>query len=129
MRRTVLIAAAAAVGGYLLASVAAYGLTERNIWNIYGQQFQLGYVVGYLEAVTLYQRHDRRAMIPTGGGKNFDRWVRDVNAYLADPANEKRSVPDAMGYVGNKIRDQWAQDWMRRSGQLPSPSASPSPEQ
>jgi len=127
MRKTTLLAvAAAAIGGFCLASVTAFGVTQFNIWQTNGEQFQLGYIVGYLDAVTLSQRKDRRAMLPTGGGKNFDRWLREVNAYFADPANAKRSVPDAMGFVGTKIRNEWMEDWARRTRQArPSPSPSP----
>jgi hypothetical protein len=126
MRKTTLLAVAAAIGGFCLASVTAFGVTQYNIWKTYGEQFQLGYVIGYLDAVRLSQQKDRRALVPTGGGKNYDRWVREVNEYFADPANAKRSVPDAMGFVGTKIRNEWMQQWANRVRQArPSPSPSP----
>ena len=128
MRKTTLLAVvAAAIGGFCLATVAAFAATQYNIWKTNGEQFQLGYVVGYLDAVRLSQLKDRRVQLPTAGGKNvFDRYLREVNAYFADPANAKRSVPDAMAFVGLKIRNEWLQDWARKTQQAkPSPSASP----
>jgi hypothetical protein len=128
MRRTLLIALAAACGGFLLAGMTAFGATRANIWQINGPEFRQGYVVGYLEAVTLAQRKDLRVLIPVGGGKNFDRWRGEVDAYFADPANANRTVPDAMYAVGSKIRTEWLQDWARKTQQgRPSPSPSPGP--
>jgi hypothetical protein len=127
MRKTTLLAmAAAAIGGFCLASATTFGATQYNIWQTYGEEFQLGYIVGYLDAVRLSQLKDRRVMMLTSSGKtDYNRWLREVNAYFADPANTKRTVPDAMAFVGNKVRTEWLQEWTRRMEAKPSPSASP----
>jgi hypothetical protein len=117
----------AAVGGFCLAGVPALASLGYNIWNTSGEQFQLGYVIGYIDAVALAQRKDLRMQIPTGGGKNYDRWVRDVNAFYADPKNQGRQVPDAMYDVGTRIRAEWIKNWQRdkKPATLPSPSPAP----
>ena len=125
MRRIFTTAVIAAAVAVLLATTTALSNTSVNIWRLYGDRFQLGYVVGYLEAVRLTQRRDQRTLIPAGG-KNFDRWVRDINAYLDDPANGDRTVPDAMGFVGAKIRQETMDGWNKRNSRgRPSPSPSP----
>jgi hypothetical protein len=106
MRKTIIIATLAAFGGFCLANMSAFAALRYNIWQSSGERFQLGYVIGYLDAVALAGQRDPRAQIPTGVGKNFDKWVRDVNAFYADPANQDRSVPDAMYQIGSKIRDK-----------------------
>jgi len=84
-------------------------------------------VVGYLDAVRLAQRKDFRMMIPAGNDKDYMRWVRDVNTFYGKPANETRSVPDAMYEVGSAIRTQMLREWgLKRQGRpVPSPSALP----
>ena len=127
MRRTLLIALAAACGGFLIGGVTAFGATRANIWQMHGPEFHLGYVVGYLDAVVLSQRKDPRASLPMIG-KNFARWVQGVDEFFADGANADRTVPDGMYAVGSKIRAEWLQDWARRTGQIKaSPSPSPGP--
>jgi hypothetical protein len=127
MRRTVWIAFAAACGGSVVAGVGAYATTRGNIWQMNGPEFRLGYVIGYLDAVTLAQRRDQRATVPVIGKTMFDRYVKGVDAYLADPANAGRTVPDAMAAVGNKIREEWMLEWSRRTRRSPSPSPSAGP--
>ena len=115
-------------GALCLISAAAFAATQLSIWRSYGASFQLGYVVGYLEAIQLSQRKDQRVMIPVARGRTFDRWIRDVNAFFEDPANVKRSVPDAMHAVGIKIREEWMQEFARKAkprASLPSPSPGP----
>ena len=127
MRRTILVAAAAFCGGVCLATATAFGSARLNVWRAYGESFQLGYVVGYLDAVRLAQRKDKRAMLPVNNVKNYDRWVREVNQYFEDPAHAKRTVPDAMEAIGKKIRAEWMQEWAARSKRArPSPNPSPS---
>jgi hypothetical protein len=128
MRKTILVAALAAMGGFCLASATAFGSLRHNIWQSSGDKFQLGYVIGYLDAVALAQRKDIRANLPTGLGKNFDQWVVDVNAFYANPANTHRSVPDAMYEVGIKIREDLMKSWGKKRMQrppAPGPSAQP----
>ncbi|MCC6763771.1 MAG: hypothetical protein IT293_03830 [Deltaproteobacteria bacterium] len=128
MRKTVVVATLAAFGGFCLAAASSFAALRYNIWKGYGEQFQLGYVVGYLDAVSLAQRKDSRLNVPTGGGKNFDRWVADINTFYADPANQNRSVPDAMFVIGSRIRDQMLQEWgLKRQGR-PVPTRSAAPE-
>lgn len=124
--RSILTTAMVAAGAVVLVvATTALGDTGLNIWRVYGDRFQLGYVVGYLEAVRLAQRRDPRALIPAKG-KNFDRWLEDVNAYFEDPAHANSTVPDAMGFVGNQIRKEQMGAWSKRNkGVGPSPSPSP----
>jgi hypothetical protein len=128
MRRTILVAALAAFGGFCLAHGAAFAAARLNIWRAQGEKFQIGYVVGYLDALALSQRKDIRVQIPSVRGKNYDRWVREINLYFENPANAERSIPDAMYAVGTKIREEMLQEWQRRQQQAapsPSPSAAP----
>jgi hypothetical protein len=126
MRKTVAVAIVAGTLGFCLASVTAFGAARLNIWRTYGEHFQLGYVIGYLDAVLLAQRKDPRASLTVQGGKDFSRWVKGVNEYFQDPANANRAVPDAMAFVGGKIREEWLRNYAERSRQAgPSPSASP----
>lgn len=121
------VATLAAFGGFCLASATAFASLRYDVWRVSGDVFQLGYVIGYLDAVRLSQRKDFRVQVPTGNDKNFGRWVRAVNDFYADPANENRSVPDAMYQVGSTIRTQMLRDWgLKRQGRpVPSPSALP----
>lgn len=117
MRRTIVVATLAAFGGFCLAAASSYAALRFNIWKGYGYEFQLGYVVGYLDAATLAQRKDSRLNVPTGGDKNFDKWVAAINAFYEDPANQNRGLPDAMFEIGTRIRTQMLQDWgMKRQG-------------
>ena len=125
MRRLFTTALTAALVAVLLATTTAVGDTTAKIWRLYGDRFQLGYVVGYLEAIRLSQRRDQRTLIPAGG-KKFDRWIRDINAYLDDPNNADRTVPDAIGFVGARIRQETLDAWTNRNSRArPSPSPSP----
>ena len=127
MRRMILVATLAAFGGFCLASASAFAALRYHTWRSSGESFQLGYVIGYLDAVRLGQRKDPRMMVPTGNDKNYDKWVREVNAFYANPANENRSVPDAIYEVGSAIRTQMLKEWgLRRQGRpVPSSSAQP----
>jgi hypothetical protein len=128
MRRTILVATLAALGGFCLASATAFGAARYHVWRAYGANFQLGYVVGYLDALGLARRQDARTMIPTSAGKNFERWVREVNEFYENPANDKREVADAMFEVGSRIQAELLKglaDSTRRSKPEPSPSAEP----
>jgi hypothetical protein len=125
MRRTIGVAIVAGCLGFLLATATSHAGTLLNIWRAYGENFQLGYVVGYLDAIVLAQRKDPRSAIPTQTGKNFDRWVKGVNEYFEDPAHAKKSVPDAMAFVGNQLRTQWLEEWalkLKKSRPTPQPS-------
>ncbi|MEO7437386.1 MAG: hypothetical protein ABI080_18055 [Candidatus Binatia bacterium] len=126
----------AAVSGFGLASVPAFGVLRSNTWLESGEPFRLGYVIGYIDAVQLAQRKDVRVQLPTGGGKNYDRWVRDVTAFYANPVNKGRGVPDAMYEVGAVVRAEWLKDFAARNAErkaaaageaAKAPSPSPAP--
>ncbi|MCC6849608.1 MAG: hypothetical protein IT294_13985 [Deltaproteobacteria bacterium] len=128
MRKMIAVATVAAFGGFCFAAASSFAALRYNIWNGYGHPFQLGYVIGYLDAVTMAQRKDQRLNVPTGGGKNFEKWVADINTFYADPANQNRTVPDAMFAIGSRIRDQMLLEWgLKRQGR-PVPTQSAAPE-
>jgi len=127
MRRTMIIAVLAACAGFVLARAAAFGATKANIWQQYGPEFRLGYVIGYLDAASLASRGDRRARVAAAGKTYINRYVKGVDDYFANGANADREVPDAMAAVGEKVRKEWMQDWARRTGMIPSPSPSSGP--
>ncbi len=128
MRRKigVVFAVCAALG---LVSATAFAGLKLTTWRAYGEQFQLGYITGYLDAIVLAQRKDRRVALPTGSGRqNYERWLRDINAYFEDPANAKRTLPDAIAFVGDNIRREWLEDWAKKANRAkPSPGPSPGP--
>jgi hypothetical protein len=127
MRRMILVATLAMFAGFCLASASAFATLRYNIWRTSDESFQLGYVIGYLDAVRLAGRKDPRMMVPVGNDKNFAKWVRDVNAFYANPANENRSVPDAIYEVGMAIRTKMLKEWgLKRQGR-PVPSATAQP--
>ena len=121
------MATLAAVGGFCLASATAFGFARLNIWNAYGENFQLGYVVGYLDALGLVRRKDARTNIPTSNGKDFYRWVGGVNEFYENPANAQREVPDAMFEIGSRLQAELLKKLADRA-QQPRPSPSPSAE-
>ncbi len=123
----IIVATLAAFGGYCLASSSAFASLRYNVWLASGESFQLGYVIGYLDAVRLAQRKDLRMQVPAGNDKDYRRWVRAVNEFYSNPANETRSVPDAIYSVGSAVRAQMLREWgLKRQGRpVPSPSALP----
>lgn len=129
LRRALVIAALAGCGGFCLAGARAFAYTMLNAWRGYGEQFQLGYVVGYLDAVTLSKRHDPRSFIAVGRKAQYARWRDMVNAYFADPANANRPVPDAMAAVGAQLLAEQTKAWneqrQRRSPAAGAPSTTP----
>jgi hypothetical protein len=126
MRRTIVIAMLAAVGGFCLASASALASLQYKMWNQSDDQFKTGYVIGYLDAVALMQRKDYRVSVPLRGGKNFDFWLRGLKSYYADPANQVRSVPEAIYEIGAKSRDDLLRNWGLQ--QMGRPTAAPTPE-
>jgi len=123
MRRVVTTAALAWGAGFCMAAAAAWGYAELDAWRGYGESFQLGYVVGYLDAVTLAKRHDPRTYIPVQGKPKYERWRALVNDFYADPANARRSVPAAMAAAGKVIQDEFMKDYAARSApQSPQPT-------
>lgn len=127
MRRMILVATLAMFAGFCLANASAFASLRYNIWRASDENFQLGYVIGYLDAVRLAGRKDPRMMVPVGNDKNYAKWVRDVNAFYANPENEKRTVPDAIYEVGSAIRTKMLQEWgLKRQGR-PVPSATANP--
>jgi hypothetical protein len=127
MWRRITIAIVAGFLGVLAGAVTLHAATLLKTWRQFGPDFQLGYVVGYLEGMTLARRKDPRAAVPTRSRMDFDVWVQGVNEYFKDPANAKRSVPDAMAFVGQKFRERWLDEWSEtlktRSSPQPSPSS------
>ena len=132
MRRMVVAAALAWCAGLCMASGAAYGYAKLDAWRGFGEAFQLGYVVGYLDAVALNKRHDLRGLVPSQGKSDYERWRSLVNDYFADPANANRSLPDGMAAAGKVLTDETmkayrAQRDAERSQPKPTPSAAEAP--
>lgn len=125
MRRTLVTVALAWCAGLCTAAGAAHGFALLDAWQAYGEQFQLGYVVGYIDAVTLAKRHDQRVYaIPTGGMPKYELWRSRVNDFFADPANAKRSVPDAMAAAGKIFQDEFLKAWAEHKKKAtPAPGA------
>ncbi len=127
MRKTIVVGTLAACAGFCFAAASSTAALRYDIWKGYGYQFQLGYVVGYLDAVGMARRKDARLNVPTGRNKDFDKWVADINAFYDDPANQNRPVPDAMFEIGTRIRTKMIQEWgLRRQGRpVPTQTAAP----
>jgi len=126
MRRTLAVAALAACGGFCLASATALGGAKLKVWRDLGEEFQLGYVIGYLDAAGLAKRHDMRVYgVPSVGKANYERWRNMVNEFYADPAHANAQLPDAMGAVGKKLQEEMLQAGRERTTQRPLPGASP----
>jgi hypothetical protein len=126
MRKTILVACLAALGGFCVASATAFAAARYNMWKSGGDNFRLGYVIGYVDAVALSQRHDERASIPTRGGKSYDRWITGVNAYFEKPENQSREIADAIYSVGQTMRDEYLRQWGKGLGGL-KPLTTPAP--
>jgi hypothetical protein len=131
-----LVALAAWCAGLCCASVSAYAYTKLTTWQTFGEKFQLGYVVGYLDAVKLMKRKDQRVMLPSSGRAKYEQWRQSVNRFYENPMHADRPVPDAMMAVGEELRDSIlrAYDERRqkrreamRSGAAPSPSPGRAP--
>jgi hypothetical protein len=109
--------------GMSMSATLSWGLAMLDAWRGYGDQFQTGYVVGFLDAVTLAKRHDQRVYAVPGIQKpNYERWRRMVNDYNEEPANAKRPLPDAFAAVGKAEQQRMMEDYMRRQKE---PTASP----
>lgn len=120
--------------GFLVASAMAWGYAGQDAWQNYGENFQLGYVVGFLDAVSLEKRHDRRAWVPVYSKPDYERWRKLMNDYFADPANAKRPIADGMWAAGKIFQDEMFRALEQRaktesSAPSPAPSgvAPPSP--
>ncbi len=123
MRRTTL-AAVSWCGGFLMAATAASAYIRVDLWRSYGEYFQLGYVVGFLEGVALTRQGDPRiSYVPGGGRMQHERWRALVNEFYADPANAKRPLPDAMQAVGIKIFEERKKGWKSTPEPQQSPAA------
>ena len=117
----------AGIVGFLLASASAWATLRYNVWKQYGDMFQLGYVIGYFDAVDLMKKKDVRVQIPNLAGKDFRKWVKDVNAFYADPSHENQAVPEAIYAIGSRARDDMLRQWgLQRQG-LTVPTPSPAP--
>src|SRR5258706_11530048 len=123
MRRAIVTTAVAWAAGFVMAAGIASAVTLRNAWQDLGEYFQLGYVVGYIDAVKLEHLKDRRTMIPTSGTADFEYWRKLVNEYFADPKDANPSVPDAMFAAGE---NRTPQNHPHPQGR-PHESAAPSP--
>ena len=124
-RRVWLMVVLAGCAGFCVASATAFGYAKLNAWRSFGEHFQLGYVVGYLDAVQLTKRHDPRALVPSEGQPAYERWRDMVNAFYADPANANRAVPDAMAAAGAQIQGEILESVRKRRAR---PAASPNPD-
>jgi hypothetical protein len=118
----ILVATLAALGGFSLATATSFASLRYPVWKASSPQFKLGYVIGYLDSVALRQRSDARGSIPIPPGKDYAPWVRGVDAYFDDPANQHRTIPDAMWQVGTDMRTELLREGGRkRMGLKPSP--------
>jgi hypothetical protein len=129
MRRIVGTAALAWVAGFCMAASVASGYALLDAWQGFGENFQRGYIVGYLDAVSLQKRHDMRVWLPSTSHTDFERWRSLVNEYFADPANAKRSVPDGMAAAGKIIQREVMETYRKHEEALtaPSPTVSSAP--
>ena len=126
MRRSIVIAVCAWCAGFLAANATALAYTKLNAWRGYGETFQLGYVVGFMDAVALWKRKDSRGMtMPVEGRPNFEEIRGKVNAFFADPANQKHSIPDAMSVVGGEMTLERLKQWHDREARTPNGAPSP----
>jgi hypothetical protein len=122
MRKMVLTATLAAFGGFCLAAATSFASLRYQVWKASSEPFKMGYVIGYLDAVGLSQRRDARASVTIPPGKDYAPWVRGVDKYFADPANQDRSIPDAILQVGTDFRVELLREAGRqRMGLPPSP--------
>ena len=138
MRKTVLVAMLACCVGFAVATMTAHAYTRLNAWRSHGENFQLGYVVGYIDAVKLSKFKDTRAMIPTSGRSRHRDWLNSVNAFYDDPANADRPIPDAMQVVGQALQAEMLKAFKERrnrahknaagtAGTAPAPAPDPVP--
>ncbi len=129
MPRTILMTAIAACGGFCLAGAAAYGYAKLNAWQAYGERFQLGYVVGYLDAAQLSKVQDPRVFVPSDGRVQYERWRDMVNEFFANPSNAAQPIADGMKYAGDKLQAERLKalderlDRLMRQGPPPSPAS------
>jgi hypothetical protein len=127
MRRMIWTTALAWVAGFCMATSIAFGYALLDAWRGFGADFQLGYIVGYLDAAKLQQRRDARASgIPSERQVNYERWRDLVNAYFEDPAHAKKSVPDAIAAIADNLREEKMKAYSARPRLLTSPSPAPS---
>ena len=112
--------------GFLAASTTSYGYAKLDAWRGWGDWFQLGYVVGFLDANTLRKYRDRRgALVPAGGQPNYYLWREKVNEFYADPKNAKRDIVDAMDAVGAQLSRERLKKMGERTDARSSPRPSP----
>ena len=129
MRGMKTAASLACGAGLCLVAAGVYGYAKLDAWRGYGENFQTGYIVGYLDAVALAKRHDNRLWVPSNFKPNFERWRKMVDEFYDDPANANRPVPDAMAVVGKKLQDEMLAEYeaARRAAAASSPAPSPEP--
>lgn len=124
MRRLIVTVVVAWSVGLGMSAAAAWGYALLDAWHGFGDNFQIGYVVGYLDAIALSKRHDARAWVPSVNKPNYEHWRALVNEFYADPANAKRPLPDAMSAAGKTIQDEILADLAerrKRARSAPSP--------
>jgi hypothetical protein len=122
----ILTAVLAAGIGFSMASAMAWGYAMQDAWRGFGENFQLGYVVGFLDAVSLEKRHDRRAFVPVFAKPDYERWRKLMNDYFADPANANRPVADGMAAAGKIFQDEMFKALKDRADAATAPSPAPS---
>lgn len=134
MRRWVLLVAFAWAVSFTYASTTSWAYTRYKIWRDFGEQFQLGYIVGYLEGVLLAKRHDARVQsLVLGGRQDHLWWKARVSEFYEDPANADRDVPEAIAIIGRVEREKEMEkrrlrieaERARRRVPAPSPSGKP----
>jgi hypothetical protein len=121
-----IVAGLAWCGGFLMASAPAFGYAKLNAWRSFGENFQLGYVVGFVDGITLWKRSDRRgASFPIGGKPNYELLRDKVNEFFADPANANRALVDAMAVIGAQMSLERLNAFKERAARTPGAASSP----
>ena len=115
--------------GTLVSGSAAFGYAMLNAWRDFGPDFQLGYVVGYFDGVTLGKRHDTRGYV-SWLKIPYERWRDEVNKYYQDETHKRDPLPTAMHevyvrFVTEKypeIGRRWRMLMPRKPGPAPTPA-------
>ena len=91
------------------------------------RDFQLGYVIGYLDAVALAQASETARAIPTAAARTSIAGCDDVNAFFAERRRIRTArCPTPCTQVGAKIRDEWLREW--GTGRRPKAVAESEPQ-
>ena len=126
-RRSISMTVLTFAAGFCLVSATAWGYALLNVWRASGEEFQLGYIVGYLDGVEICKSRDMRSAIPSRRRPQYERWRQGVNEYFADPANANRSLPDAMKWFGDQVQKEQLEALERRRLEKAKARANASP--